>query len=251
MILLLSRLLVLSRPASGFDRIAHEAIGHIAESRLNSGTLQRIREIVGPGQSLASISYWADEVRKRRPETGPWHYINLPVRHPLDGYLSIYCPNNDCVIAQIQINAAAVSDPSKDRRERDEALKFLVHFMGDIHQPLHCGDDGDRGGNEKLIRFQGQSMNLHALWDRLITKENTGDPVALAKRLAAGINAAKAGRWSEGNPTIWCLESWRVAKEIIYKDLPPGPQDLSEMNLGEAYFRQMRPVAEEQLQRRV
>jgi hypothetical protein len=90
MILLLVCLLLLSAPASGFDRITHEAIGYIAENRLSQGTLQRIRAIIGPGQSLASVSNWADEIRKHRPETGPWHYINLPVRQPLDNiFLSI------------------------------------------------------------------------------------------------------------------------------------------------------------------
>ena len=84
-------------------------------------------------------------------------------------------------INQLQIFEGILGDESKPRSKRLEALKFVVHFMGDLHMPLHCADDGDRGGNDKLVRFKtpgrrgrGSKIKLHALWDRLIEIQHRG-----------------------------------------------------------------------------
>jgi nuclease S1 len=145
--------------------------------------------------------------------------------------------------------ATFLTNASSSRKEKNEALRFLVHFMGDVHQPLHCANDDDRGGNEKLIRFEGTKMNLHALWDRLISKESKGDSKMFAVKLESGITPEKVTAWAEGSETTWCLESYGVAKNIIYKDYEPGPADLTQTNLGNAYYQQMRPIVEKQLQK--
>jgi S1/P1 Nuclease len=237
-------------PSWAFDRVGHETIGHIAEDHLSPSAFKRIREIISPNETVASIGYWADEVRPHRRETRPWHFINLPVREEINQTtIHNYCPGNGCVTAQIQINSRLLTDASKSIREKEEALRFLAHFVADLHQPLHCSNDDDKGGNEKLIRFQGKRMNLHALWDRLISNENGENSRVLAAKLKAEITTGKAAAWAEGNELSWCLESYAIAKNTIYKDYQRGGRDLAQINLGNAYYQQMRPIVEEQLKK--
>jgi S1/P1 Nuclease len=250
MIVLLVCFLLLPLPSWAFHLVGHETTGYIAENRLTPSTIKSINEIIGPNENIASIAYWADEVRPQRPETRPWHFINLPVRKEISqSQIRQYCPGKECVLGQIQVDARTLTDSSTSRKEKDEALRFLVHFIGDVHQPLHCADDDDRGGNEKLIRFQGQPTNLHALWDGLISEDSAENSKALATKLESEITTEKANVWAEGNETSWCMESYRIAKNMIYKNYAPGPDDFTQMNPGNAYYQQMRPIVEEQLKK--
>jgi hypothetical protein len=251
MIALVVCFLLLPLPSWAFHRVGHETTGYIAANRLKPSTIKSISEIIGANESIASIAYWADEIRPQRPETRPWHFVNIPVREDVSQtQIPQYCPRNDCIIGQIQIDARILTSSSTSRKEKDEALRFLVHFIGDVHQPFHCADDNDRGGNEKLIRFQGQPTNLHNLWDGLISlEEGAEDSKSLAAKLEAEITPEKAKVWTEGNESNWCMESYRIAKNIIYKSYQPGSHDLTQVNLGQDYYFRMRPIVEDQLKK--
>ena len=111
----------------------------------------------------------ADQIRMQRPETAPWHYVNIPI-HPAPDEPSDYdatrdCPNDACVVAKIEQFERVLADRQVSQRQRLEALKYLVHFVGDVHQPLHTSNDHDRGGNEVPVTFMGRQTNLHAVWD--------------------------------------------------------------------------------------
>jgi hypothetical protein len=242
--------LLLPRTVIGWGPVGHETIAYIAQGRLTPAVLLKIHAIIDREDDLAKIANWADEMRDFQPETKSWHYIDLPIRQNLQaGDVHNFCPRNDCVIAQIQISKGVLTDPSQSQREKLRALKFLVHFVGDLHQPLHTADDGDHGGNDKTIRFQEEPMKLHGLWDDLIEKQATENPSKFATELASKITAAKVHQWLEGDEITWALEGYKIAKEQIYKNYPPGPQDLTNVNLGNAYYKQMRPIVEEQLQK--
>jgi hypothetical protein len=250
LIALLVCFLLFPLPSWAFHRVGHETTSYIAENRLSPSTMKSISQIIGANEKLAAIAYWADEIRPQRPETRPWHFINLPVRKEISQtQVWQYCPRKECVLGQIQVDARTLTDSSTSRKEKDEALRFLVHFIGDVHQPFHCADDDDRGGNEKLIRFKGQPTNLHALWDGLISEDSAENSKALAAKLEPEITPEKAKTWAEGNETSWCMESYRIAKNIIYKNYEPGPHDLTKVNLGLDYYQQMRPIVEEQLKK--
>ena len=90
------------------------------------------------GRSLAQASTWADEVRGERPATGPWHYVNIPIWQA--DYRSSYCPRDGCVIGTLQAQQKILRDRTRPRAEREEALKWVVHLIGDLHMPLHVGD---------------------------------------------------------------------------------------------------------------
>lgn len=100
-----------------------------------------------PFTAMAAVSDWADRIRWDRHQTAPWHYVDIPIGS--QGYSPARdCPDGDCVVAQITREEAVVADKHLLRPVRAEALKFLIHFVGDIHQPLHAANNNDRGGNE-------------------------------------------------------------------------------------------------------
>lgn len=242
--------------------VGHKTIAYIAQDHLEPATLKAVSEILGPDQDLASVSTWADFIERERPETAPWHYFNLNVRQVQGKYdISDVCPNHDCVVGQIQKDLVILAKTFASSRERREALKFLVHFVGDSHQPLHCADDKDRGGNEKWFRYYGPTghswhyswINLHGFWDNLLEPKALEDPRRLASRLEKGISPEDEKEWEQGSPADWAYESFLIAQKDIYKELPDGP--LLERNRwgkdlpGDYYSAKMRHLVDLQLEK--
>src|ERR1700683_2608624 len=129
-----------SLPVFGWGPEGHSLIARIAWVQLTPAVQARVTEILGPGVTIQSIASWADEIRKKRGETGPWHYIDIPIDKPhLD--IARDWPKGNCVIAKIEASQKELHDPATIPVERKEALMFLVHFVGDMHQPLHCSDN--------------------------------------------------------------------------------------------------------------
>src|SRR5262249_12745355 len=204
----------LPSPSIAFGPVGHEAIAHIAQDRLSPTALAKVREILDREEDLAEVANWPDVIKAFQDETRPWHYIDLPIRQNVQpGDVFDFCPNNDCVIAQIQIEKGVLTDPTQPKREKVRALKFLIHFVGDLHQPLHTADDDDRGGNEKLVRFQKKKMKLHALWDGLIEKDVVEKPREFATLLQTDITPAKVKTWELGDERDWAMEGYNISKK--------------------------------------
>ncbi len=114
--------------------------------------------------SLAQISTWADDIRTLRPETRPWHYVNIELEEK--GYsASADTPN---VVTALEREIAVLADANADRYARQEALKWVVHLVGDLHQPLHVGEDHDKGGNLFKVKVNRRTHSLHQVWDFLL-----------------------------------------------------------------------------------
>ena len=142
---------------------AHRAVAAIADQHLTTAARRQIDELlaVEPGATLESISTWADEVRS--PSTSKWHYVNFP-RDSCTYDPDRDCPDGQCIVVALERQAAILrSDASSERRLK--ALKYVVHFVADVHQPLHAGFGDDRGGNRYQVQAYGRGTNLHALWD--------------------------------------------------------------------------------------
>ena len=141
----------------------HEIIALIAEHYMTSATIAKTDVLLG-GAGIDSVASWADDYRRDHRETGPWHYIDIPLADSrID--MARECPNGDCVIAKAEYFLGILRDPKADRASKAEALKFVVHFVGDMHQPLHDEDNGDKGGNERHVIFDGKPDTLHWVWD--------------------------------------------------------------------------------------
>src|SRR5438552_1050104 len=105
---------LIPRSSFAFGPVGHETIAYIAQDRLTPNVLQKVNDILGHDDDLATVSNWADVIRNFQEETKPWHFIDLPIRQEVNaGQVMNFCPNNDCVIAQIQINKGVLTDPSK------------------------------------------------------------------------------------------------------------------------------------------
>ncbi len=220
----------------------HWIVGRIAEDHLSPNVAKRLSLLFGGSISLAEVANWADEIRPDRPETAAWHFINIPpAATELD--LKRDCPADDCVTIQIRRAVGILRLGMRDADERQEALKFLVHLVGDLHQPLHAGYGQDRGGNDILVIADRESSNLHAWWDSKVVSRLGGDKETVAARLSASISAEQKKGWEMGSPRDWTWESHLVAVRVAYGGLPPGnPKELDD-----GYLRQGALVAEEQL----
>ena len=159
----------------------HHVIAIVAASNLTTKAKAEVDRLLAlePGATLVSISTWADE--HRNPATAPWHYVNFP-RGNCRYDKERDCPDGSCVIAAIerQTKVLASNGPADKRLA---ALKYLVHFVGDIHQPLHAGFQDDRGGNSFQLQAFMRGSNLHAVWDSGLIKNLNESPASIAERV--------------------------------------------------------------------
>jgi hypothetical protein len=239
--------------AFAWGQEGHSIVAELAEHRLDQPTLEKIRlllktEIPGATQdtsvSLGSIASWADDFRAEHHETSNWHFVNIPLdRGTYDPQIDCKPDpkNGDCIINAIERNRALLADCSKTPAERAQALKFLVHLIGDIHQPLHDTDHDDHGGNDVVVTFFGKSVKLHAIWDTDIIMHTVFAWGAYVTRLeTAWFPGRDVTGMDGGSPVDWALEAHQFARETAYQ-IPDG--SVLEMN----YYTAALPVVDRQL----
>jgi hypothetical protein len=236
-------LLTLPTFALAWGREGHQIVAAIAESRLTEKTQAEVRRIL-EGDSMSAVSVWSDVVRPQRRETAPWHYVNIHINE--DVMDPNNCPGGDCVTTIISDLEALLrrADTLSDL-ERQEALKHLIHFIGDQSQPLHNANEDDLGGNTKTVAWYGRNMNLHSVWDTgIIRRERDIRSITvddLCRELNAEIRPEQIRLWIQGTPVDWTNESHRVAIEFAYPGWSPEPDEL--------YFRKSIGAVRVQLQK--
>jgi hypothetical protein len=242
--------------ALAWGQQGHRIVARIAQRNLSPRARQEVRKLLRPGETLESVATWADVIRDSRPETKRWHYVDIPLKET--GYDPARdcqrTPFGDCIIQALDESRAILADPARlerlklilaDEREsrqaRSEALKFLVHFVGDLHQPLHCADNDDASGNRLKVTFFGVSTNLHKVWDTdIIARAGFGQT---ANRAAALPMARETVMLAGESFVDWALEAHRLAAEHAYKGIPANKR------LGQDYYLKNRSVIDGQLQR--
>jgi hypothetical protein len=255
---LLTILLVFS--AFPWGAVGHETVAYIAEQNLCPTVREKIKPLLAR-ESLEEISIWADTYKRNHRNTGPWHYIDLPVRQNIRSkdiprYYLLYGrhPTNN-IISQINEEILVLKNSQTSFKEKQLALKYLVHFIGDVHMPFHTADDNDKGGNGKKVRFfaptsrsnRGHVTNLHSLWDNLVEIKAAEDPVQLGDELNKKISSAEKEKWSAGSVEDWAIESHDAANKI-FEGLPPGSSENVTI-LARNYYFKMRPIVDEQLEK--
>lgn len=212
----------------------HQVIAEIAETHLRPAARQEVAKLLGPRHRMVDEAGWADYIRGYWWWTAPWHYINWPLELEEPGF-DVYAAEKGNIVSAIADQLKIYRDRKKLRQDRLEALKFLIHFVGDIHQPLHCGTGVDKGANNVPVLVRGKPTNLHAAWDGTIYDDRGEAPDAHARRLLEGLKPEDRARMAGGTPYDWAVESHRIAREFAYprlKDLAvrqPGrlPPELS------------------------
>jgi hypothetical protein len=228
---LLTSFLLFNLPAWCWWENGHRTTARLAAYYLTPATRAHLAAILKVPSDPASIadalavaSTWPDEIKKERPETGPWHYIDIALQDTED-QIPERCPGQNCVTAKIGLFSAqliddkSAADPTIDL----DALRFLVHFVGDIHQPLHAVSDADLGGNcESLNPIYEKARNLHALWDGPLVDDINADDRALADDLKKQLDAKREGqlrKMAGGTVNDWAWESHKLAEKEVYQRL--------------------------------
>ncbi len=204
-ILLTSTAALLPLTAHAWGSEAHHVIAEVAETRLTAVAKTEISRLLAlePGATLASISTWADE--HRSPATAALHYVNLPRDGRCRYEAEQSCVKGACIVGAIERQVAMLSSNAPDE-ERLKALKYVAHFVADVHQPLHAGFADDRGGNTYQLHAFGRGTNLHALWDVELIEHRPGG----ARALRAAVGAAKSTGDASSTSGKWAEESCRV-----------------------------------------
>lgn len=199
--------------AFAFGPPGHEIAGMLAEPRLCAAARSEVARL-GRGESLAQLGLWADSARDSPQwrDSAPWHYVNVadPPDHTRAAALAairgVVHPREGDVLEAIERFEAVLHDRTRSRGERADALRFVVHFVVDVHQPLHVGRAADRGGNTVDVRHGGEVVNLHRFWDTDALEERGESVERRARRLRAALAALPAERAHEP-VEVWAAES--------------------------------------------
>jgi hypothetical protein len=232
-------------PAYPWGPSGHRIVAIIAEQRLSPEARAKIHKLLLDGKySIVDIASCADTIRSNRtppddmcrtlagdvPQSnGLWHYIDIPVPTKAKS-LDAFCPEGNCAPAKIKSFSETLRT-SKDEAQRRQALLFLVHFVGDIHQPLHAAERGcDKGGNSEHVNFSADGLKesnvaLHHVWDSselelLMKHANITDDRVFAGVLMAGIKPAEAEKWARATPDQMAWESYKLAVAKVYRGIP-------------------------------
>jgi hypothetical protein len=241
-------------PAFAWGPDGHSIVAEIAERRLSAATRAQVEALLGRGHSLASEGSWADDVRPARPETFNWHFVDIPLdEKAYDAARDCPAtPKGDCIVAEL----ARVREQLRcgDVATRREALRWAVHLVGDLHQPLHTVAE-QQGGNGVKVETELLGLrcprctprrtqdNLHWVWDTSIITATTWNWGAYVSRLEGGwLASADARDAARGTVIDWTHESHAVAREIW----PLTPAD--HVIRDDYYFKAL-PVVDRQLGR--
>lgn len=204
--------------------IGHRAIGKVAENHLSKKAAEQVKLLLG-SESLAMVSTYADEVRSypKYSYTAPWHYVNLPHGLTYEQFKAqlvgldkpnIYKAINACI--------ADLKNLSKTKEERVFALKFLVHLVGDLHQPMHTGRSEDSGGNGIKIKLMRKDGNLHGLWDSGLIDYAGMSYQELAKT-SDMISKKDIRAWQSDDLVKWTFESYEISQQL-YSEAAKNPE---------------------------
>jgi hypothetical protein len=258
-------------PAIAWGDLGHQVTALIAYQHLNANAKTALAALLASdadtltAPDFASRATWADRYRTTHRETAPWHFADIEIDNgdlagacfgfpPLAaGQLASQGPSQDCVINKIDEFTVELSNPQTPAAERLLALKFLIHFIGDMHQPLHSSDHNDKGGN--CIGLSppspdGRENNLHAYWDVGTVNALGADAATIAKKLDADISEAQIADWSAGSTRSWALEAFALGKRDVYQlDKLPTCAAPGSVALSDAYTKAAQADANLQLRR--
>ena len=220
-------LAIMPASAQAWWDYGHKTIAAIAWAEVKPGTRVRLRGLLSrsalletprcPIRTLEEASVWADCIKpgERFSYAFPWHFQNIDICRPFDAKAA--CPFGNCVSAQVTRNAKLLADRAVPTRDRVQALAFLVHLVGDLHQPLHAADHSDNGGNRTAARYgQAGGRNLHLIWDGYLAERAISTPVGEARGLLNETTSDARARLAAGSIEDWSRESWAAARDTAY-----------------------------------
>ena len=225
-------LALLAAPAAAWGPLGHRATGAVADALLTPGVRAEVARLLADDAdlsgrpsartTLAQASLWADEIRGSDADRPAWHYDNMPVCGAPPAKPT-WCPSGQCASGRFEPLLAQLADRTQPMPQRREALKWIAHLVGDLHQPLHAADYA-QGGNLVHVEFagarHGSAWTLHSAWDiRLVSSAlhaggSQQPPVPVLKTLIA--HARRVDPAERDAPVNqWVAESNRLARQVV------------------------------------
>lgn len=225
-------------PVLAWGKTGHRTIGLLAETYLSPKAKAGVAGILG-SESMAEASTWPDFMRASPEEfwqktAGPFHIVTVPKGKT---YPEVGAPPQGDAVTALKRFSATVRDPKASLAEKQLALRFIIHIVGDLQQPLHAGNGLDRGGNDVHVRFEGRDSNLHALWDSGLIDGEQLSFTEWARWLRGRITPERQREWGSADPLVWIAED-AALRDQIYFDGPEVPRN---------YVFQFKAVVEERL----
>ncbi len=229
-------------PAWGWGHDGHRIIAKFAGTRLSTKARVAIHDLLEDGEDIADASTYPDE--HKTPTDAPWHFVNVPIDK--DAYTDEFCDDQKgCVVKKIEEFRQVLKDPMASDLNKRTALRFVIHLVGDVHQPLHVADNNDRGGNNVHVTQFRRGTNLHAVWDEgLLMHDPDNDRDDLGRKVDEGAwvtrldkftTDALAKQWlAVTKPSDWATESLVQAK-VAYQNPQTGKMIEAGDRLDDAY----------------
>ncbi|OKS86575.1 S1/P1 nuclease [Mucilaginibacter polytrichastri] len=222
----------------------HKAVAQIAENHLTPAAKLAVKKLLG-NESLADVSTFADDYRMQ-PEfkyTTPWHYINVPSGYTFAQFADAITnmPQDNVYKALINFEHE-LGDSTKSREQKAFALKFIVHLIGDLHQPMHVSHAEDKGGNDIKIIYNGHNNeNLHSLWDEGIINRQGFSYKKMATEYD-NATQAEIQKWQKDTLMVWLWESYQISS-ILYEETAKDP------NFTAQYYQDYLPIVEKRIEK--
>ena len=240
-------------PAFAWGKTGHRVVAAIADRQLSGLARAHIKELLGGAESLDEAANWPDEMRSApdafwQKTATPWHYVTL------DGITYDHAPPQGDALEALARFTKTLKDPSASQADKQLALRFIVHLVGDLHQPLHVGKCCDKGGNDVKVTFFGKPTNLHAVWDSALVDDEQLSFTELAAKLERHIRDQDTVAWWDINPRDWISESAQY-RDTLYPtaaDKPRAPADKKSKepavpDLSYSYVYKFTPLMEQRL----
>ena len=209
----------------------HRALATIAERHLSPNTRAVVNAYL-EGESMTDAATWADEIRNEQEfrNTSSWHFLNAPLGlNKVQFSQFVIKQDKDNIYSAILKAQASLKNKALDNKQKAEALKFLIHLVGDAHQPMHVSRAEDKGGNSIQVRFDGKGTNLHSLWDSKLIDHERLNNEEMAKQYDWA-NAGQSKKWQADSPMQWLWESYQISSEL-YDEVTPG------QTIDQAYYK--------------
>ena len=231
--------LFIAAPVHAWGEKGHEIVAYIAAAHLTQTARNKINAILPQDETLAQAATLPDRIKPDIPELNPLHYVDLP-RGATRYDRQRDCPQRNCIVEAIPWYLHVLVAHDAPLAEKQIALNYIVHLVGDIHQPLHVGFIDDLGGTKTLVNFRGTEQQLHILWDSGLLDTELESAEVMAKRLDRQVNNDERTVWEMGRPADWANESLALAVKYAY----PLPES---HEITEDYVKRALPIIHKRL----
>lgn len=230
-------------PALAWGKTGHRVVAALADAQLSGLARAHVRELLGV-ESLDEAATWPDDMRSApgqfwQKTATPWHYVTL------NGIVYDHAPPEGDALDALNRYRATLRDPNATLVDKQLALRFIVHLVGDLHQPLHVGKCCDKGGNEVKVKWFGRDLNLHSVWDSALVDEEQLSFTEMAAKLQRHTSNADVKAWWDINPRDWISESAQLRETVYPEPNRKDPEAPPELSYGYVY--KYTPLMEQRL----